>query len=187
MAVTNIEVINQALVRVGADTITSLTEGTTPAKIAGQVYKDNLRAMLAYSDWNFARKRVTPPKDATGPLYDWTFSYTLPPDCLVVRRVKDDTPFRVEGRKLLTNVDPVSIEYTALVEDVATWNAQFLEAFVLRLAATFALSITHSLTLHQTLLEQYFLQLRDAVAISGTESYDPEHEVLTVDALSVVR
>ena len=43
MAVTNIDICNQALILVGANTIASFTDNTTESQVANQLYESTLK------------------------------------------------------------------------------------------------------------------------------------------------
>ena len=58
MADSKFDICNQALVLVGANTITSFTENTTESKVANQLYESTLEKSFTRSRWRFAAKQA---------------------------------------------------------------------------------------------------------------------------------
>ena len=57
MADSKFDICNQALVLVGANTITSFTESTTESKVASQLYESTLENLLTRCRWRFSTKQ----------------------------------------------------------------------------------------------------------------------------------
>ena len=90
--------------------------------------------------WNCLIKRADLAKDASGPTYGYSNSYTLPTDpfCLRVLEFSNGTStypfdnltnntggsvFVIEGRKLLTDEDTAKIKFVARTEDPNEYDA----------------------------------------------------------------
>jgi hypothetical protein len=54
MTETNISISNKALVKCGAETIASFTEGTHEANVCSTMYETTKQGLLYYTFWNFA-------------------------------------------------------------------------------------------------------------------------------------
>lgn len=106
--VANIQVVNRALVRIGARTIANLTlEQSREAVAANLIFEDELRATLCAHPWAFCTRYgggevIAVPDPGTRAVMDmtlvdgspenpvnadWIYSHRLPTDCMVVRRL----------------------------------------------------------------------------------------------------
>lgn len=156
----NVRVVNWALIRIGAQTITNLTtDQSREAQAVRLIFEDELQSVLRDFPWGFATKYATPTvvggTAATAVNGDWQYSYRLPTDAVFVRRPvtalkraydKDTPTFHVSrdatGQLLFTNQTPAVIEYTARLDGVvALADAVFRDAFAWRLAASLAPSL----------------------------------------------
>jgi hypothetical protein len=145
MSLSQVQIINMALSKVGDYTISSLTEGTKQ-QLYGVLHWENVRDSLLQSyAWNFATARVRLAQLAAVPIgYD--HQYQLPNDCLKVRKVSIDGSFsginlidyKIEGRVLLTDEDTIYIKYTKQVTDTSYWTPLFVKAFSCELASLLA-------------------------------------------------
>ena len=54
---TDVKIINGALILLGSDEITSLSDGSDAAKMASTIYPDVKRMALGLYDWSFALKK----------------------------------------------------------------------------------------------------------------------------------
>lgn len=101
----DVQIVNKALVKIGASTITSLTENSKAARSANAIYELTRDAALRDHPWNFAHKRVILASDSEEPAFGWTYAYTMPADFLRViqwgEMPEDEIPYRMEGGKLL--------------------------------------------------------------------------------------
>ena len=87
MADSKFDICNQALVLVGANTITSFTESTTESKVASQLYESTLENLLTRCRWRFSTKQEQLSRKTNKPLGRYSAAYTLPADALVMNTV----------------------------------------------------------------------------------------------------
>lgn len=99
---TDLEIANQSLTRVGAESITQ-SEWDTPANERSRVVKNSWpfvrRAVLREHSWNVAtiRANLSPPYDsALTPEWDFASVYELPTNCLRILEVNTTEQWRVE-------------------------------------------------------------------------------------------
>jgi hypothetical protein len=78
MAYSQVGIANLALIRAGTKTITALTENI----VVNAVWQYIRDEVLAAKDWKFAKTRVALAKNATAPVYQFDYAYTLPTDFL---------------------------------------------------------------------------------------------------------
>jgi hypothetical protein len=161
MAATETTVCNQALSKLGARRIIGLDEESPEARACQLSYAETRDEVLRHHRWNFSIRRAELTPLAEAPLYGWEFQYTLPVDCLRLLDVNGwevgsrPDAWEVEGRKLLTNESPTKIRYIAQITDCNLFDAIFVEALALKLAAKIALPINGSGEMAEQLLMEY--------------------------------
>jgi hypothetical protein len=167
-----VEICNNALIKLGASRIVALTEDSKNARLCNQIYDQTRDAVLRDHFWNFAMKRVELAELTSTPSFQFDVEYQLPADCLRVLRMEDtDMTFKVEGRKLLTNESTAKILYISRVSDPNEFDALFIEAFSARLAWELCYAITENNTLLQLTQAAYrdkISEARTADAQEGT-------------------
>lgn len=144
MARSAVTVTNQALGLVGAQYISSLTDGSTNARHAYAVYDETKLELLQFHDWSFATRRATLTLNDEEP-GDWKFSYQLPGDFVrVVGFVGYDNPeYQIETITLYSDVADAELRYVA---DIAEqyYSPMFAQALVFTLAAKLSNPIKNS-------------------------------------------
>ena len=171
-----IEICNSALIRLGANTITSFTDNTTEAKACNQIYERVRDAVLVAHPWNFALVRESLAKLSSIPSWGYANEFQLPVNCLRVVEVQDKAiKYEIEGRKILANIDPFNIKYISQVTSTGYFSNQFREALEKKLALELAFLIVQSSTQQQLLQQEYDMALADARSFDaqegGPESY----------------
>lgn len=175
MSVSNVDIANNALVKLGASTIISFTENSQAARAVNVIYDQLRNSVLRDHKWNFATKRVTLAQNSEAPAFEYVYSYALPTDCLrVIQMERRDMIFQIEGRNLLTDESPAKIIYIAEISDPNQYDAMFIEAFSARLAAELAVPLTDSRTLANDMMSMYEGKIRDARSLDSQESGEME-------------
>lgn len=194
--VSPIEICNNALVRLGANFITSLTEDTVEAIACNQMYDTVRRDLLRNHPWNFAIKRAKLARDVEKPKFFYENQFSLPTDCLRVLKTKNQEDgrflglpggfngfvtvnnkvdylpieqFKIEGRKLLSHDEEVEIVYISDLEDVTVMDAAFREYFSVRLAFVISYKITGSIQMRNDLAAELEMLRRRAKESDGQE------------------
>lgn len=180
VALSETDVLNAALSKIGADTIVAIDDGSTNANHCKRVYPMLRRALLRSHHWNFAEARETLAQDAIPPAFEFAFAYTLPTNLLKIKEYngsKVDTQafiegffivnrFKIEGRKLLTNDGDVKIVYVQDMEDPNLWDPLFYQAVVVFLGSDLADAIPHDDARAKSLLDRaanFWLPIASAV------------------------
>jgi hypothetical protein len=132
MPVTETSICNSALAKLGADRIVSLAADNHRARLMQEQY-EKIRDDLLYSHpWNFAVKRVELAPLVDAPIFDFSYQFQLPTDCL--RVIGSDLPkeaeWKIEGRLLLANYDSIKIQYIAQETDTSKFTPGFSEVRV---------------------------------------------------------
>lgn len=92
MAYSVIDIVNLALGRIRQPKISSLTEGSTAADQASLAWPYIRDEVLEAADWTFAKTRKALAQNATTPVGDFDYAYTLPPDFLRMCQDKQNDP-----------------------------------------------------------------------------------------------
>jgi len=178
MAVDQISICNSALVKVGAERISSINQDTKSAKILKAVYEQVRDAVIAAHPWNFAIKRAVLYPTATTPDFEFDYQYDVPLDCLHVLSVYDESDafggdesidYVVEDRKILTDESTLNVRYVYRATDESLWSAYFAEAFAWRLAQEVAYNLTQSMSVATACEQKYRKELAEARSRDGAE------------------
>jgi len=165
-----VEICNRALIRLGADLITSLTQDTVESRCCLAVYDAIRRDLLRSHPWNFAVKRVSLAQSVDLPDFGFYYKYALPSDYLMLISLdEDNNDFKIEGGFLLTDSDTVDLVYIADVTDEAIFDSMFATMFALRIALEIGYKITGSTSIVETLKQEYRLVRAESRTKDGQE------------------
>lgn len=167
-----VSICSNALLLLGAQTISSLSEGNDRAALASNLY-DSLRDdTLRSHPWNCAIKRVVLAPDVDAPAFDYTAAFSLPSDWLRTLGVGADgyeSDYKTEGRKILSNGTSLALRYVYRNEQESTWDAMLVRAMELRLAAEMAYPITMSASMADLMFNKLQQHMRQARAVDGQD------------------
>jgi len=176
MANSKVEIANLALMHVGDNTITSFSDGTAAANTINTVYETVRDSVLRDHTWNFAVKQATPSLDATTPIYGFNHRFDMPTDLIRLIEIEDNPKYKIEGRFILTDSNPINVKYVYKNETVTEYDSMFVQTLAVRLAATIAERLTQSSTLAEELLGLYRLHLKDAKSVDAQVNYPDDLE-----------
>lgn len=180
----DVEIVNNALLMLGDQFITSLDDDTNRARLANSLYGPTRDSILRAHPWNCAVTRSSLAKLADAPAFGWVNAFQLPtnPYCLRVLDLNANQlrgvageQFRVEGRKLLTNAGTAHVRYICRITDPNQYDSLLYEAFSVLLASKMAYGITASNNNVEELVKLYQSLLQQARTINGQEG-SPAHE-----------
>lgn len=178
-----VTVANIALSLLGEPQIVSLSEDADRARKINTRFEDVRDATLRAHPWDCAEARAQLANDGTTPVFGFTFSFDLPSDFLIVRRLEVHTAkWKIEGKKLLAEDSPAKILYTKRVTDPNTWDALFIQVFGARLAYEVCESITKDTALKTRLWDEYKQKIDEAARVDGqqgTQEFVDEHPFIT--------
>jgi hypothetical protein len=164
-----VSICNSALIKLGANTITSLTEDSEEARKCNAIFEHVLDTLLQMHPWNFATYRATLAQLSETPEYRYQYYFQLPtsPYCLQVLEVYNKPEYKIEGRKLATDEDVVQIKYIGRVTDMNQLSPAFRECLAFYIARDLSDNMTGSgrqKNDYNSLFERYFklAKLRDA-------------------------
>lgn len=179
-----VDICNIALNNLGASNIAALTEDSKSGRLCNQRYSFVRDTVFRAHPWNCLIKRTELAQDSDTPAFGFSYQYTLPADpyCLRVltmwtastnsdEAAYDDggTMFKIEGRKLLTNIDTAKIIYIARVTDPNEYDSLLVEAIASRLSAELCYAVTGSAALLNPMIATYEAKLKEARFVDAGE------------------
>lgn len=164
--INDIKICSNALLRLGAKTISSFTDGTDRATACGNIYpfvKDNI---LSLHGWRFIIAKQQLNRKAATPNSQWTYEYQLPANRLVdgMIAVYDSNaagaaPFKdyeIMGDGLFTEVNEIFVDFPANNKSEATWPPYFVELIVVAMMAELAMPITDQAGMAKALRDRVY-------------------------------
>jgi hypothetical protein len=125
---TDIKICSDALLMLGANPISSFTEGTDESNICDRLYPDIKIRTLTMYPWSFSFKKTQLARLVTTPANEYKYEYQLPSDIIGRPNAVYDTDdvgaysrrdYRLIGSKLLTDYEVVYIDYQYNVPEYA--------------------------------------------------------------------
>lgn len=162
MGQSKLNICNQALLKIGEQTITSLDEASDNAKLCSIFFDQALEEVLREYPWTSATSRAQLPKLSRDPIFGYDYAYQLPTDFIRLVQLYDgngawhpDYYWVIEGRTLLCNLEEANIIYIKMINDTKILDSLCTSALICKLAMRMAFSRTDSRLFVQSLLEEY--------------------------------
>jgi len=188
---TEVEICNQALDKIGEEPIVSLTTPRTKReKVCARHYSVLRDAVLREHEWGFASRTVTLSPLAGVEPVGWDLAYVYPPDCLEVRRMYQESfdaenPVKykiganiaLSSREIWTDEPDAILEYTARIVAPNMFDASFVEMLACKLASVIAIPLTQNLKLEEKWFNRYAILLAFAEKNDAKEESNAEDEV----------
>lgn len=175
MTETNISISNKALIKCGAGTIASFTEGSHESNVCSTMYETTKKGLLYYTFWNFAIiKQAMNRLNETPTDKNFTYAHSLPGDIIRIKSVFNDEgryldDYKVEGQKIYSNDQTLFLEYVQNMDE-DKFPVFFVEALVAKVAYEINEAITGIGTLNDRLLNDFNIKLRAARIADGQEN-----------------
>ena len=170
-----VQICNLALSRLGANTITSLTDGTTEAKLCNTLFSDLADEVMVEGSWSTTIARASLSRTTNTPTFEYAYEHQLPvdPKCLKVLNIEESQPgsinYRIEGDKLLSDEATIKIRYVSRLADTEDWGTLLTRAFVSRLASELAYALTGDNSKADIEFKRYKVFLGEGLAIDGQQ------------------
>ena len=169
-SLSEIDIINRALSKIGDRRISSRTENTNRARIMDGLYEGVRDELLRECPWNFAVKRTSLSAVTPAPIYEWTTSFDVPSDLLYMVSTESNSAYRLEGNQILSNqTNSLRITYIRRVTDTTEFDTGFAEALAAKLAYEAAPNITADTELQDALFRDFNLTLIRSKKTDGQE------------------
>ena len=171
-----VDICNSALIKIGANTIGSLSESTKSARLCNQMY-DTLRKKLLRSHlWNFSIFRKQLGKTVNTPGFGYTSEFLLPSDCLRVLETdlgygsEWDVEHNEDGQSVLVcNSGDVRIKYVKDITDPTDFDPTFSESLSYLIAANIAYALTQSRTVQSDMKALFKAEVAEARSFNAQE------------------
>lgn len=157
-----VEICNMALTRLGQQRITSLSQSSLEAQFCSLFYEQTKNELLTAHEWSFAIGRKVLAAVTGDNLTEYSYKYSLPNDSLrVITQISSDdfsdleTPYRIEGKYLLSDLSPNYIKYIKKITSDSDLPTLFVEPLYLRLATKINLKLTQDQTLLRILFQEF--------------------------------
>lgn len=169
-----IEIINRALLKLGEPPVASLNDASF-GRVYDIIYNDVKDLLLSSYPWRFAVEVRDLPK--LEEKYNGKFMYQLPKECLLVLQVfgtgnvccGDEVKcyagrnYELANNCVVTEVNGgVSAEFVRKLDDDGRFPPLFREAVAAKMAGELAMRLKHSLTLKQTMENEFFALIKQA-------------------------
>ena len=171
-----VDLANEALLLLGANTITSFTDNDSNAVLVNRFFPSERDAVLRSHRWNCAITTINLASLDAKPIIDWEFKFTLPTDpyCLRVLDVRTVTgdiklDHEIQGRELLTEESTVDLTYIQRLEDTTQFDSLLYQALVVRMAWKLSFPIMRSHTVMGQMGQMYEAIVREARTIDSQE------------------
>lgn len=173
MALSALTLCSRALLRIGAQPVASLEEGTAEAEVAANLYPGARDALLAAHPWSFATGQARLGRLAGVPVADHASAFQLPPDLLRVLSAGSGRgrglAYRIHERRLHADADAVTLTYV-FRPDESAFPPHFASALVARLAAEFCVPLTEATSRAEMLHRLAEAEFRHARLVDGQQS-----------------
>jgi hypothetical protein len=178
MPTSSTQICNTALIRIGVDTITSLSDSSKQARLCNAVFQGCFDAVLEAFDWVCARSQAILAVDTVEPTHTWSYQYLLPssPYCLRTLSVKDsegnDVPYERQGRYLFTDEgDGLYLTYTKRVSAYSEMSPELVHAVAMRIAQELIPSFTWTAARKTAIDQDYYAAILKARINGAAQDY----------------
>lgn len=184
-----VDICNLALIRLGANVISSLDESSDVARMCSHLWPSVRDDVLSLHPWNCAVKRASLARLSSTPETEFSYMYQLPTDFLRLLDIDgvDWEDFRVEtyeGNKvILCDVTTCVIRYIFRNEAVVTYDPGLVDVLAARMEAELAFGVTRSASRAQLAWQLY--ERKKLVAQSVDAQQEPPSEGPTPSLVSV--
>lgn len=173
MALTDIQLCNRALIKLGAVPINTFADGTTESDVASALYSITRDALLSAYPWNFAMKKAELTLSDNEPVSDFQYAFTLPDDYLRAisagnKNKSQGTHYHLIGGQLHTNETSVVLTYICRAPEI-DYPPFFDNVLIAKLAAEFCMPITENTARADALYKIADEELRRARGIDAQQ------------------
>jgi len=180
MAPSAVGICSNALLKLGAEPLSSFTDGTAESTAASVLYPSVRDALLSCHPWNFAVTQQPLARLAAPPAADYAHAYQVPGDFL--RALSAGTGrrgrgvrYRISGGALHSDASEIILTYVRRIHEAA-FPPFFTHALIARMAAELCLPLTESVSRAESLHGQADRELRQARLIDAQQETPPALE-----------
>lgn len=178
MAITKIDICARALVMIGAQPITSFTDGSTEALVANNVYEDITKAALTRHKWRFAttQQQISLLTNTPTGRYDYAYQVPTNPEVLQINTITvNDYVIPYARYQDYIYVDGYGSQNTLIMDyvyrvDESYFPPHFVLALEYELASIFAGSVARDSAMIKQFKEMAERQMLIAKNIDSSET-----------------
>jgi hypothetical protein len=166
-----VSICNMALIAIGEDPITSLSDARKAAILCAQLYDPTRRELLEMQDWKFAKAQASLAASLTPPLFTYANAFPLPADFIRMwDEPEEESPdYEIMGGNMLSNDDsPFNMLYVFDCQDPTQFSPLFVQALATLLGAKLAQPITQNIDKENELAGK-FQNYLDSAALSNSQ------------------
>jgi len=153
---TNIDLANKALIRVGHNTLLTLTDARKSARIINSNIEDWKDEVFKMHNWNELKTRANLAADPTAPLFEFDRKFQLPSDLIHLMDVYLDEEWIQEGNFILTNAyAPLQIRYIRRPDGENIRDPGLIDALVSKIAYEIVESLTQNRSKRQEVKQHW--------------------------------
>ncbi len=167
-----IEICNTALITIGDAPITGFppADGSKRAQQCAAIYDDVRRSVLRAHPWSSSVRAVILSPDSDPPAFGFSYSFTMPGDCLRVLSISDDfEEYVIRGRKIWCNINIVELTYIFDNDNESTYDSLMTSAMSWAMASRLSYAIPNSASLMQMMESKFQETIEAAKSMNGLE------------------
>jgi len=164
-----IDIINGALIKIGANPILSLTADTKEARLASTRLTPVVDIVLRLHPWSCVKKQAVLQATTTPPLVDYVYSLPLPSDFLRLVKI-DQSDYMKMANAICCDSARAEITYIARPESLIFLDSLCAETVSCYLAWDICYPITQSNDLVQLCWKAYLHSLKQARFVNAIEN-----------------
>ncbi|MFC0385246.1 hypothetical protein [Muricoccus vinaceus] len=172
MALSALALCTRALLKVGAQPVASLEEGTAEAEVAANLYPGSRDSLLSCHPWTFCTGQMRLNRLDAVPVADLANAFQLPAGLLRVISAGTGrgrgAPYRIHEGRLHADAAEVTLTYVFRADE-AEFPPFFAAALVSRLAAEFCLPLTENTSRAEMLHRLAEAELRQARLVDSQQ------------------
>jgi len=186
MSLTDVEICSIALVKIGADAISSFDDESVEADIGRRLYEVTVRALITAHPWHFSIAETELQRLNEPPLAGYSYVFALPDDVLRVVSAGAigrgrGLDYRVASDRLYTKSQKVVLSYQRRPSTEA-FPAFFAQALIAKLAAELCLPLTEGTSRAEALQRLAASELKIARLIDSQQDTPSAVEDFTLIA-----
>lgn len=165
---TEIDIVNKALLKLGQEPIISFYDENERAKAANVIYESIRDLELSTYRWSFAIRRIALEECHNKPDFGFEKQYPLPPNFLRFLYIEGANPndvdnYSIENNHILCNYDsPLKIIYLERVTEPELFPPYFCEVLACKLAFELCERLKQDPARKQVLMSEYQFALSNA-------------------------
>ena len=174
------EIANIALTNLGEATVSDVTtDNNERARLINSRFDDIRDTVFRSHPWNVTVRRTVLSAVEATPNWGYKYSFPFPTNvgadgnaenCIRVLGLQDHTtPYRIEGKSILTDASTINVKWQARGLDMTTLDSILRSVIGLRIAWELAEPLTGKTSLKDEMYKKYAVSLQEARSLDAQE------------------